>query len=136
MTQLQQQHCDHECVCYLYLRTLKQKSDFAKPCKFGYPAKCEYDTRSRPAHPAQAQSPICDRCIADQEPFCLGCYRLKAHGAAIRNATCEPIKSFYERFKHLDKILSEREHDCPMSTCYAEMWVAIKDCSTPTQEQK
>jgi hypothetical protein len=56
------------------------------------------------------QSPICDRCIADQEPFCIGCYRLKQHNATIRNATLDLIIKF-----RTDNAKEYKIHD---------MWVA------------
>jgi predicted Fe-S protein YdhL (DUF1289 family) len=37
--------------------------------------------KTRPHTPAPV--PICDRCKLDQEPFCIGCERLKEHDALV-----------------------------------------------------
>lgn len=42
--------------------------------------------RSHPATAAPGKigtSPICERCCKDQEPFCIGCYRLQPHNDVI-----------------------------------------------------
>ena len=56
---------------------------------------------------------------------------LKQHDTAIRKAEREkvlsPIKAVYDRFSHLDKILSARDPDCPMRQCYSDIWFVVKE---------
>lgn len=47
---------------------------------------------SAPPTPASEPSPICERCKTDQDPFCIGCERLKEHDRAIREDTFEEGK--------------------------------------------
>jgi predicted Fe-S protein YdhL (DUF1289 family) len=55
--------------------------------------------RSRP-HLAPAASPICDRCKTGQEPFCIGCERLKPHDAAIAKSAREQVLSLLEEWDY------------------------------------
>jgi len=46
---------------------------------------------------------------------------------AEREKALIPIKAVYDRFSHLDKILSARDPDCPMRQCYSDIWIVIKE---------
>jgi hypothetical protein len=47
--------------------------------------------------------------------------------AQAREKALKPISAIYERFKHLDDILSKRDPDCPMMLCYVDIWEAVKE---------
>jgi len=57
----------------------------------------------------------------------------ESHDATIRNATLEPLKATYNKFKCLDKILSDVAGKCgeaktaTMLEVAGEMWQAIKE---------
>jgi hypothetical protein len=50
----------------------------------------------------------------------------KQAAAQAREKALKPISAIYERFKHLDAILSKRDPDCPMMICYVDIWEAVK----------
>ena len=51
---------------------------------------CQYfATHTSPPAPV----PICDRCKTDQEPFCIGCERLKKHDAQVVKDACEQMST-------------------------------------------
>ena len=56
---------------------------------------------------------------------------IEQHDSTTRKAEREkvlsPIKAVYDRFSHLDKILSARDPDCPMRQCYSDIWFVVKE---------
>ena len=87
--------------------------------------------RSRPHTPAPEHKPLvgfefnpaCDCSVCQDEK---AAWEQRAARTATLAETA-PIKQVYERFKHLDALLSKRDPDCPMMMCYVDIWEAVKD---------
>lgn len=61
----------------------------------------------------RTQSPICDKCESGEEPFCIGCYRLKNHDGAIMAAERERIVTLIQG----KCSINETPATCPKGDC-------------------
>lgn len=76
-------HCEHECF---YKKKILNQS-----CAI---PRCQHDTRTHPS------TPICDRCKTDQEPFCIGCERIRSHDIDTATRAREEALSILEEWDY------------------------------------
>ena len=80
----------NDCIHFDYCKLEQRRQGFCDTnfycTHYHKPKDCATHTS-----PGTAASPICDRCKTDQEPFCIGCERLKPHDAQVAKAAREQV---------------------------------------------